>query len=58
MNLKNEHGQSVLARKSLGWVTLEERRAQMKTRLMYKTVNGLAPQRLCEVFHARCDYHS
>jgi hypothetical protein len=35
MNLKNEHGQSVLARKSLGWVTLEERRAQMKVRLMH-----------------------
>ena len=50
MNLKNEHGQSILARKSLGWVTLEERRAQMKARLMYKTVNGLAPQRLCEAF--------
>ena len=50
MNLKNEHGQSVIARKSLGWITLKERRTQMKAKLMYKTVNGLAPQRLCEIF--------
>ena len=39
-----------MARKSLAWVKLEEREAQMKARLMYKTVNGLAPQRLCEAF--------
>ena len=50
MNLKNEHGQSVIAQKSLGWITLKERRTQMKAKLMYKTVNGLAPQRLCEIF--------
>ena len=43
MNFKNEHGQSILACNSLGWISLQERRAQMKARLMYKTVNGLAP---------------
>ena len=48
MNFNNEieHGQSALARKSLGWIALEERRAQMKAKLMYKTVNGLAPPRI------------
>ena len=43
MGLKNEHGQSAIALKSLGWMTLEERRAQLKAKLMFKTVNGLAP---------------
>ena len=51
MNLNSEHGQSILACKPLGWVTLEEHRAQLKARLMYKIVNGLAPQRLYEAFH-------
>lgn len=50
MNLKNEHGQSALARNSLGWKLLEERRAEMKARIMYKTVNKLAPSRLCDLF--------
>ena len=50
MNFKNKHGQSILARTSLGWTSLEERRTVMKARLMYKTVNQLAPQRLCNVF--------
>ena len=47
-----KHGQcqSILARKSLGWVTLEERRAQMKARLMYKTVHGLAPPKTMQSF--------
>ena len=45
MNVKNEHGQSVLARNSLGWKSLEERRVEMKARIMYKTVNMLAPGR-------------
>jgi hypothetical protein len=49
MNLKNEHSQSVIARKSLAWVTLEERKAQMKARLMYKTVNGKDYAKLSEV---------
>ncbi len=44
MNLSNEHGQSILARNWLGWTTIEERRAQMKAKLMYKTMNTLAPQ--------------
>ena len=47
MNFKNEHGQSILARTALGWTSLEERRSLMKAKLMYKTVNQLAPQRLC-----------
>ena len=52
MNFKNEHGQSILARTALSWTSLEERRALMKAKLMYKTaVNQLAPQRLCNIFH-------
>jgi hypothetical protein len=50
MNFKNESGQSLLARNSLGWITLKERRAQMKARLMYKSINKLAPQRLGNFF--------
>ena len=50
MNFKNEHGQSILARTALGWTSLEERRALMKAKLMYKTVDQLAPQRLCNIF--------
>jgi hypothetical protein len=38
MNFKNE---SILARTALGWTSLEERRALMKAKLMYKTVNQL-----------------
>jgi hypothetical protein len=34
----------------LGWTSIEERRALMKATLMYKTVNQLAPQRLCNIF--------
>ena len=45
MKLKNEHGQSVLARNSLGWKSLEERKLK-KARIMYKT----APSRLCDLF--------
>ena len=50
MNLIGEHGQYVLAHNSLGWKLLEERRAEMKARIMYKTVNKLAPSRLCDLF--------
>ena len=50
MNLKNEHGHSVLARNSLGWELLEKRRVEMKARIMYKTVNKLAPSGLCDLF--------
>ena len=50
MNLKNEHGHSVLARNSLGWELSEKRRVKMKARIMYKTVNKLAPSRLCDLF--------
>ena len=50
MNLSNEHGQSILARNCLDWTTLEERRAQMKAKLRYKTVNTMAPQRLSNIF--------
>ena len=42
--------QSILARASLGWTSLEERRTLMKAMLMYKTVNQLVPQRLCNIF--------
>ena len=50
MNFKNEHGHSVLARNSLGWELLEKRRVEMTARIMYKTVNKLAPNRLCDLF--------
>ena len=49
MNLKNEHGHSVLPRNSLGWELVEKRRVEMKARIMYKTVNKLAPSRLCDL---------
>ena len=58
MGLKNEHGQSAIALKSLGWMTLEERRAQLKAKLMFKTVNGLAPQRLCDIFKNVAEIHN
>ena len=50
MNFKHEHGQSILARTSLGWTSLKERRAVTKAELMYKTINHLAPKRLCNMF--------
>jgi hypothetical protein len=50
MNFKDESGQSLLACNSLGWITLEERRAQMKARLIYKSINKLALQRLSNFF--------
>ena len=50
MNFENEHGQSILARTALGWTSLEERRALMMAKIMYKTVNQLAPQKLCNIF--------
>ncbi len=50
MNYKNESGQSLLARNSLGRINLEERSAQMKARLMYKSINNLAPERLSNLF--------
>ena len=50
MNLKNEHNHFILARNSLGWGLLEKRRVEMKARIMYKTVNKLAPSRLRDLF--------
>ena len=50
VNFKNESGQSLLTRNSLGWITLEERTAQMKARLVYKSINKLAPHRLSNFF--------
>ena len=50
MNFKNESGQSLLARNSLGWINLEERRAHIKAKLMYKSINNLAPERLSNLF--------
>ena len=49
-NLKHEHGHSVLAHNSLGWEFLEKRIVEMKARIMYKTVNKLAPSKLCNLF--------
>ena len=39
-------------------MTLEERRAQLKAKLMFKTVNGLAPQRLCDIFKNVDEIHN
>ena len=50
MNFKNESGQSLLARNSLGWTNLEERRVHIKAKLMYKSINNLAPERLSNLF--------
>jgi hypothetical protein len=50
MNFINESGQSLLARNSLRWITFEERRTQKKARLMYKSINKLAPQGLSNLF--------
>ena len=50
MNFKNESRQSLLTRYSLGWINLEERRAQIKAKLMYKSINNLAPERLTKLF--------
>ena len=50
MNFKNESGQSLLARSSLGWTNLEERRVQIKAKLMYKSINNLALERLSNFF--------
>ena len=58
MGLENKHGQSAIALKSLGWTILEERRAQLKGKLMFKTVNGLAPQRLCDIFNNADEIHN
>ena len=58
MGLKNEQGQSAIALKSLGWMTLEEQRTQLKAKLMFKTVNGLAPQRLCDIFKNVDEIHN
>ena len=46
MHCKNEAGQSDIALHSLGWITLAERRARIKARLMFKILNNLAPKRL------------
>ena len=50
MNFKNESGQSLLARNSLGWINLEEHRVHIKAKLMYKSINNLAPERLSNLF--------
>ena len=50
MNFKNESGQSLLARNSLDWINLEERRARIKAKLMYKSINNLASERLSNPF--------
>ena len=50
MNFKNDSGQSLLARNSLGWINLEERRAQIKAKLMYISIKNLASERLSNLF--------
>ena len=58
MGLKNKHGESAIALKSLGWMTLEEPKAQLKAKLMFKTVNGLASQRQCDIFNNVNEIHN
>ena len=50
MNFKDVSGQSLLARNLLDYTNLEERRAQIKAKLMYKSINNIAPERLSNVF--------
>ena len=40
----------MLARNSLGWINLEECRAHIKAKLMYKSINNLAPEKLSNLF--------
>jgi hypothetical protein len=46
---------SILACNAIGWISLDERRAQIKARIMYKTFNQLAPQRLCDIFQSHIE---
>ena len=48
-------GKTLLAHNSLGWINLEERRAQIKAKLMYKSINNLAPERLSNLFLKMCN---
>ena len=61
MHCKNEAGQSDIALHSLGWITLAERRARIKARLMFKILNNLAPKRLSNAlkdsYAASSNYH-
>lgn len=57
MNCKNEHGQSSLALGFLGWKTLEEQRAQITARLMYKVLYNMAPIKLNEIFNMSNTVH-
>ena len=50
MRYKNESGESEKAMNALGWVTLAERRAQIKAKFMFKVLHSLAPTRLSAIF--------
>lgn len=58
MNFKNEHGQSRLALDQLGWKSLEERRAQILAKLMFKVINNMAPSKLCSMFQNSKSIHA
>ena len=51
------HGQSSLALGLLGWKTLEQQRAQIKARLMYKAFHNMVPIKLTEIFQQSNTVH-
>ena len=50
MGYSNEHGRSEAALTELGWKTLQERRLELKARLMFKIIHGFASTVLIELF--------
>ena len=46
MNCRNETGQSGIAMQALGWISLAEKRAKNKAKVMSKTLHGLTSARL------------
>ena len=50
MNCRKETGQSESAMQGLGWISLAERRAKNKAKVMFKILHGLTPARLSNIF--------
>ena len=50
MNCRKETGQSESAMRGLGWISLAERRAKNKAKVMCGILHGLTPARLSNIF--------
>lgn len=50
MNCRKETGQSESAMRGLGWISLAERRAKNKAKVMCRILQGLTPARLSNIF--------